>query len=150
MSCVDLTVERLKEDVLNQSSSTWRHSNIQYTFPRERRFKSKKADDATYDLGSQLSLKTCSLGKGEKYYIQPWECKKMKELPGPDRYHRNILTTHTHYSKKSFSKDRRFSESRFRVPGPGSYDGSKIHLSNIISLKGKLPEYPAKPSPSPF
>lgn len=63
MSCTDL--KGFDEEAMNQSSSTWRHSNIKYTIPRASRFReTTEINQSMYDLKEQSSLKTCSLGKG--------------------------------------------------------------------------------------
>lgn len=96
-----------EEDVLNQSSSTWRHSNIKYTFPRERRFRERsKVNSSMYNLNAPPVEKVAGIGFGDKYYIPIWERKKMSEMPAPNRYYSFEQSARS--TRRSFSKSSRF------------------------------------------
>jgi hypothetical protein len=136
---------------MNQSSSTWRHSNIQYTFPRARRFRqATTSNQSMYDLKTENSARACSLGRGEKYYIPIWERKKMKELPGPGRYLEVSLGSGRSSERRSFSKGSRFGVGGLGVPGPGAYETSRSCYAKDISLKGKYIDFAPKQQPGPF
>lgn len=109
-----------EDDMLNQSSATWRHSNIKYTFPRSHRFQERiNVNHSMYNLNSPSSEKACGIGFGDKYYIPIWERKKMRELPGPNRY--GSFEKSARSTRRSFSKSNRFLQREDGLPGPGTY-----------------------------
>jgi len=146
MSSTDIRAQH--DDVLNQSSATWRHSNIKYTFPRSSRFhESVNINNSMYDLKSPMSDKACGIGFGEKYYIPIWEKRKMNEVPGPDRY--GSFARSARSTRRSFSKSNRFLQDTRGLPGPGAYEASFSMYAKGITMKGRFPEGKLKPHPSP-
>lgn len=116
------------ENILTQSSSTWRHSTARWSFPKAGRFSMYVKPEAPpyYNINDSSRNKTysCSLGKGEKQYIPIWELRKSREVPPPNRY--DIKWQKSKLFGK-FGKGHRFDIHRTAdIPGPGTYD--VIHL----------------------
>lgn len=100
-----------------------------------------------YNLNSPTATKVCGIGFGDKYYIPIWERKKMKELPGPNRYGNFSSSART--TRRSFSKGSRFLQPHDGMPGPGNYELTKSHYAKDITIKGRFTEGLIKPQPGP-
>ncbi|CAD8195398.1 unnamed protein product [Paramecium octaurelia] len=141
----------------NISSSTLRHTALQYSFPRAHRFNSQSETNIqALELPSQLGNKTTSQGFGGRIenFQWMWQETNAKELPSPNRYDvreipgkdklkRSFGGPWELYSKTylPYNKNQAPEFAKF-LPGPGEYkvrkDLGQHRYKFLLKGKGKM------------